>query len=177
MKRTPALQSTDLFPSQGLPLNIYVALGCTDPSWKHVNIFWKVLTCSRCNKLRARGPYLVHRHNFHGSQNCEKCFIHSVRRSLPSPVWHTLHSCMSLPSWEPFSFFKHLYWSIIALQWCVSFCFITKWISHTYTYVPTSPPSCVSPPPTLPIPLLQAVTKHRADLPVLISLCYAAASD
>ena len=25
-----------------------------------------------------------------------------------------------------FFFFKHLYWSIIALQWCVSFCFITK---------------------------------------------------
>ena len=25
-----------------------------------------------------------------------------------------------------FSFFKHLYWSIIALQWCVSFCFTTK---------------------------------------------------
>ena len=23
-------------------------------------------------------------------------------------------------------FFLHLYWSIIALQWCVSFCFITK---------------------------------------------------
>ena len=23
-------------------------------------------------------------------------------------------------------FFKHLYWSVIALQWCVSFCFITK---------------------------------------------------
>ena len=23
-------------------------------------------------------------------------------------------------------FFKHLYWSIIALQWCVTFCFITK---------------------------------------------------
>ena len=30
-------------------------------------------------------------------------------------------------------FFKHLYWSIIALQWCVSFCFTTKWISYTYT--------------------------------------------
>ena len=30
-------------------------------------------------------------------------------------------------------FFKHLYWSIIALQWCVSFCFITKLISYTYT--------------------------------------------
>ena len=35
------------------------------------------------------------------------------------------------PLW--FFFFKHLYWSIIALQWCVSFCFITKWISYTYT--------------------------------------------
>ena len=27
---------------------------------------------------------------------------------------------------EGFFFFKHLYWSIIALQWCVSFCFITE---------------------------------------------------
>ena len=27
-----------------------------------------------------------------------------------------------------FFFFYHLYWSIIASQWCVSFCFIPKWI-------------------------------------------------
>ena len=64
-------------------------------------------------------------------------------------------------------FFKQLYWSIIALQWCVSFCFTTKWISYTYTYVPISLSSCVSLPPTLPIPPLWTVTKHRADLPVL----------
>ena len=32
---------------------------------------------------------------------------------------------------------------MIALQWCVSFCFITKWISYTYTYISISPPSCV----------------------------------
>ena len=51
-------------------------------------------------------------------------------------------------------FFKHLYWSMIALQWCVSFCFIPKWISYTYTYVPISLPSCISLPPTLPIPHL-----------------------
>ena len=50
---------------------------------------------------------------------------------------------------------------------CVSFCFITKWISYTYTHVPISPPSRISLPPALPIPPPQAVTKHRADLPVL----------
>ena len=67
-------------------------------------------------------------------------------------------------------FFKHLYWSIIALQWCVSFCFITKWISCTYTCIPISPPSCVSLPPSL---------SHRSmwtQSTELISPCYAAAS-
>ena len=59
-----------------------------------------------------------------------------------------------LPLQSEFFFFKHLYWSIIALQWCVSFCFTTKWISYTYTYVPISLPSCISLPPTLPIPPL-----------------------
>ena len=49
----------------------------------------------------------------------------------------------------------------------LSFCFITKWISYTFTYIPISLPSCVSLPPTLPIPPLLVVTKHRADLPVL----------
>ena len=43
---------------------------------------------------------------------------------------------------------------LIVLQWCVSFCFIVKWISYTYTYVLISLPSCVSLPPTLPIPPL-----------------------
>ena len=65
-----------------------------------------------------------------------------------------------------FIFFKHLYWSITALQWCVCFCFITKLISYTYTYIPISPPSCVSLPPSQSHPP-QAVTKHRADLPAL----------
>ena len=45
---------------------------------------------------------------------------------LPSFLLSFLSSF--LPSFLPFflSFFQHLYWSIIALQWCVSFCFITK---------------------------------------------------
>ena len=52
-----------------------------------------------------------------------------------------------------FFFFKHLYWSIIAFQWCVSFCFITKRISYIYTYIPISSPSCISLPPPYPTPL------------------------
>ena len=50
---------------------------------------------------------------------------------------------------DSFFFWLHLYWSIIALQWCVSFCFITKWISYTYTYVPIYLPSCIFLPPTI----------------------------
>ena len=67
-------------------------------------------------------------------------------------------------------FFLHLYWSIIALQGCVSFCFITKWISYMYTYIPISPPSWASLPPSLSHPSRWSLSTE------LISLCYAAAS-
>ena len=67
-------------------------------------------------------------------------------------------------------FFKHLYWSITALQWCVSFCFITKLISYTYTYIPISPPSCISLPSSLSHP------SRWSQSTKLISLCYASAS-
>ena len=51
-------------------------------------------------------------------------------------------------------FFKHLYWSIIALQWCVSFCFITKWISYTYIYIsPYLLPLASASHPPYPTPL------------------------
>ena len=47
------------------------------------------------------------------------------------------------------------------------FWFITKWISYTYTYIPLSPPSCISLPPSLSHPDRRSVTKHRTNLPVL----------
>ena len=50
--------------------------------------------------------------------------------------------------WSSFYLFIYLFCV------CVSFCFITKLISYTYTYIPISLPSCISLPPTLPIPPL-----------------------
>ena len=74
------------------------------------------------------------------------------------------------PRAEAVIFFLKLYWSIIALQWCVTFCFITKWISYAYTYIPISPPSCISLPPSLSHP------SRWSQSTKLISLCYATAS-
>ena len=58
----------------------------------------------------------------------------------------------------------------MALQWCVSFCYITKGISYMYTYIPMSPPSCISLPPSLSFP------SRWTQSTELISLCYVTAS-
>ena len=69
-----------------------------------------------------------------------------------------------------FYFLKYLYWSIIALQCCVSFCYITKWISYAYTYIRICPPSWASLPPAL-----SHLSKWSWSTES-ISLCYAAPS-
>ena len=67
-------------------------------------------------------------------------------------------------------FLIDLYWSIVASQYCVSFCCTTKWISHVHTHVPISPPSWASLPSSLSHP------SRSSQSTELISLCYAAAS-
>ena len=67
-------------------------------------------------------------------------------------------------------FLIDLYWSIIASQYCVSFCCTTKWISHMHTYIPISPPSWASLPSSLSHP------SRSSQSTELISRCYEAAS-
>ena len=71
----------------------------------------------------------------------------------------------SMPSlklffWGGYLFLKFYYWSIIVLQYCVSFC-CTK-SSYVYAYIP----SLLSTPP-LRIPAIWFITEHQAELPVL----------
>ena len=120
-----------------------------------------------------------------GSRRLEFGWTHSFSASLltkpwwpplPRPVSCTFTYLLSflqilqLNTKESFFFLIDLYWSIIASQYCVSFCCTTKRISHMHTHVPISPPSCVSLPPSLSHPSRSSQSTEP------ISLCYTAAS-
>ena len=78
--------------------------------------------------------------------------------------------CSVILLWSLSSLLFNLFWSIIASQYCVSFCCTTKRISHMHTHVLICAPSWASLPSSLPHPSRSS----RSTEP--ISLCYAAAS-
>ena len=90
------------------------------------------------------------------------CSIHGTTK----PEWQHISLQHGLLNF----FLIDLYWSVIASQYCVSFCCTTKWISHMHTHVPISPPSWASLPPSLSHP------SRSSQSTELISLCYVAAS-
>ena len=82
-------------------------------------------------------------------------------------LWNPIHNMQCFLS---YFFLIDLYWSIIASQYCVSFCCTTKRISRRHTHVPISPPSWAS----LPSSLSHPSRSSQSTKPM--SLCYAAAS-
>ena len=52
--------------------------------------------------------------------------------------WYSEERDMSLQCVvSTLSYFLFLNWSIVALQFCIGFCFTTKWIIYIYTYIPS----------------------------------------
>ena len=71
--------------------------------------------------------------------------------------------CLGIIFFFP-DFFLFFFWRIIASQCYVGFYYTMKWINCMYTYIP----SFLDLPPNPP-PHPQAISEHRAELPVLYS--------
>ena len=74
--------------------------------------------------IQHREPYQYPVINYNGKES-EKEYIYYITQHCKSTILQ-LKKILQNSSFGITFFFKNLYWSIIALQWCVSLCFITK---------------------------------------------------
>ena len=112
----------------GAPLHCTLSMGCGPFSNVHSTLFHpSIISWQKRLEKNCSEAILFF--------SCHSSTLHQPGLAFPwAPVtWKTYTPFHSFAHFFIFFFFKHLYWSIIALQWCVSFCFITKWISYTYT--------------------------------------------
>ena len=141
-----------------LPWANLSSLQLASPSckWEWCCLTWPLLT--HPGQTAFERHILMHRFSI---TNCEMLnlywWITKDVIKMRSPI-----TCMHFKS-----LFSHgilFNWGLAALQFCVSFCRTTKWISHTYTYLSAL---LALPPAPLSIPPFLVTTEHRAELAAL----------
>ena len=86
--------------------------------------------CSAAASLgqSLRHPCILSREKS-GNQNQSMEMVPRIPQMTVSGLFSANH--------DSFFFLINFYWCMVALQCCVSFYCITKWISHTHTYMPS----------------------------------------
>ena len=69
-----------------------------------------------------------------GNPHAETTVVSKQRTGIRLRLW-LLNEFFSTLTVSLFFFLKKCYWSIVNLQWCVSFRCTVKWMSHPHTYV------------------------------------------
>ena len=106
---------------------------------------------------------------FYFWQIFSNCYKNSIPFTLPLSMYEIMYFLHNFPRQSVFFFFfVTSLWEYNCFTMVCQFLLYNK-VSQLYIYIYPHISSLLRLPPTLPIPTLQVVTKHRADLPVLCS--------